>query len=53
MKKKLIDIWQLVIDLAILDHNGEYNHDNVLAVIAEQEFIVVPEEKFKEWAEQQ
>lgn len=32
--QRLIDVWRLVIDLAILQKHGEFDHENVLAVIA-------------------
>ena len=33
-KKRLIDAWKLVIDLARLNKCGSYDHEDVLAVIA-------------------
>ena len=38
-EKRLIDAWRLVIDLAKLQKHGEYDHENVLAVIASQEIV--------------
>ncbi|MBO5953321.1 MAG: hypothetical protein J6Q53_04275 [Oscillospiraceae bacterium] len=37
--QRLIDAWRLVIDLAKLQKHGEYDHENVLAVIASQETV--------------
>ena len=36
---RLVNAWKLVIDLAKLKNSGEYDHDNVLAVIASQNTI--------------
>lgn len=38
-EKRLINVWKLVIDLAKLERSGQYDHENVLAVIASQETV--------------
>ena len=38
-KKRLIDAWKLVIDLAKIKKCGEYDHEDVLAVIASQKTV--------------
>lgn len=38
-KKLLIDVWKLVIDLVKIKRCGEYDHEDVMAVIASQETV--------------
>jgi rubrerythrin len=48
-EKRLINVWKLVIDLAKLERSGQYDHENVLAVIASQETVDAVEVKHGRW----
>ena len=50
--QRLIDAWRLVIDFAKLKKHGEFDHENVLAVIASQETVdAVEAEKYNRLVE--
>ena len=48
-EKRLINVWKLVIDLAKLERSGQYDHENVLAVIASQETVDAVEVVHGRW----
>ena len=48
-KIRLIDAWRLVIDLARLKSHGEYDHEEVMAVIASQETVDAVEVVHGRW----
>jgi rubrerythrin len=48
-EKRLIDAWKLVIDLERIKKCGEYDHEDVLAVIASQKTVDTVEVVHGRW----
>ncbi len=52
-EKRLIDAWKLVIDLARIKKCGEWDHEDVMTVIASQKTVDAVEVVRGEWEKQQ